>query len=204
MWMALSLPVHTSRTEPWIGGFDLSHVVTVQTEVRDPPPSRPPAASSHCPSRSTARPSFFSGQAPGLLVRLPEWLFPVVIDRPPARPATITTRGLGDERHLHRFLQAYVVERSPSRPAEELLTTEQSLADGSILVEIEVEARHEEDHPDHRRPERRAQSGDEGSAAANVARPRFIEQALGQPVAERSRPSTTRARPTDQRIEQSQ
>ena len=45
----------------------------------------------------------------------------------------------GDERHLHRFLQAYVVERSRLEARKKsYLTTEQSLADGSILVEIEV------------------------------------------------------------------
>jgi hypothetical protein len=45
----------------------------------------------------------------------------------------------GDEQHLHRFLQAYVVERARIEARKKsYLTTEQSLADGSILVEIEM------------------------------------------------------------------
>ncbi len=46
---------------------------------------------------------------------------------------------LGEEKHLHRFMQAYVVERSRIEARKKsYLATEQSLADGSILVEIEV------------------------------------------------------------------
>ena len=45
----------------------------------------------------------------------------------------------GDEQHLHRLLQAYAVERARSEARKKnYATTEQSLADGSILVEIEV------------------------------------------------------------------
>ena len=45
----------------------------------------------------------------------------------------------GDEQHLHRLLQAYVVERARIEARKKsYVTTEQSLSDGSILVEIEV------------------------------------------------------------------
>jgi hypothetical protein len=45
----------------------------------------------------------------------------------------------GDEQHLHRFLQAYTVEPARIQARKKsYLTTEQSLADGSIMVEIEV------------------------------------------------------------------
>ena len=45
----------------------------------------------------------------------------------------------GDEQHLHRFVQAYVVERARIEGRKKnYATSEQSLADGSILVEIEV------------------------------------------------------------------
>ena len=81
--------------EPWIGGTDLSHIVTIKTEVRDPGASRPPAAGSHCPSRSTTRPSFFSGQATGLLVKLPDWLYPVVIDTATGQARYDNYLGLG-------------------------------------------------------------------------------------------------------------
>jgi hypothetical protein len=118
----------------------LSHIVTIKAEVRD---GAAVAAACHrlalpAPAMGTAQ--LYSGQATGLLVQLPDWLYPIAID-----PSTGTVRydnygGVwGDEQHLHRFVQAYVVERSRIEARKKsYATTEQSLADGSIMVEIEV------------------------------------------------------------------
>ena len=118
----------------------MSHVVTIRAEVRDPT-----AVAAACrrltlpePAHGTAQ--LYSGQATGLLVQLPDWLYPVVID---ADTGTIRydnyDNAWGDEQHLHRFLQAYVVERARCEARRKsYVTTEQSLHDGSILVEIEV------------------------------------------------------------------
>jgi hypothetical protein len=58
----------------------LSHIVTIKTEVRDQA-----AVAAACrrlalpePVQGTAQ--LYGGQATGLLVRLPDWLYPVVID----------------------------------------------------------------------------------------------------------------------------
>src|SRR3954463_13112131 len=58
----------------------LSHIVSIKTEVRDPE-----AVAAACrrlgppgPAPGTAR--MFEGEAAGLLVRLPDWLYPVVCD----------------------------------------------------------------------------------------------------------------------------
>jgi hypothetical protein len=118
----------------------LSHIVTVKTEVRDHA-----AVAAACrrlalpePVQGTAQ--LYSGQASGLLVHLPDWLYPVVIDT-----ATGTMRydnyggSWGEEQQLHRLLQAYTVERTRIEARKKsYMTTEQSLDDGSILVEIEV------------------------------------------------------------------
>ena len=118
----------------------MSHIVTIKTEVRDPG-----AVAAACrrlalpePVHGTAQ--LYGGQATGLLVRLPEWLYPVVIDTATGQARYDNYGGnWGDERHLHRFLQAYVVERSRIEARKKsYVTTEQSLADGSILVEIEM------------------------------------------------------------------
>ena len=90
----------------------MSHIVTIKTEVRDQS-----AVAAACrrlalpePAQGTAQ--LYGGEVTGLLVRLPDWLYPVVIDT-----ATGTVRYdnyggcWGDELHLHRFLQAYAVER---------------------------------------------------------------------------------------------
>ena len=118
----------------------MSHIVTIKTEVSDPP-----AVAAACrrlalpePVRGTA--DLFSGQATGLLVRLPGWLYPAVIDTASGRIQFDNYNGAwGDEQQLHRFVQAYVVERSRIEACKKsYVTTEQSLADGSIMVEIEV------------------------------------------------------------------
>jgi hypothetical protein len=118
----------------------LSHIVTIKTEVRDHA-----AVASACrrlalpePVQGTAQ--LYGGNVTGLLVRLPEWLYPVVIDTATGQARYDNYEGSwGDKRHLHRFLQAYVVERSRIEARKKsYLTTEQSLADGSIIVEIEV------------------------------------------------------------------
>src|SRR5437762_4884328 len=98
-----------------IGGNLLSHIVTIKTEVSDPPAVAAACRRLALPEPVHGTANLFSGQATGLLVRLPGWLYPAVID---------TTSGVirydnyngawGDETQLHRFLQAYVVERSRS------------------------------------------------------------------------------------------
>jgi hypothetical protein len=118
----------------------LSHIVEVKTQVRDPS-----AVAAACrrlalpePIRGTAE--LYSGDVSGLIVRLPDWAYPVVIDTDTGTIRYDNYNGAwGDETHLHRFVQAYVVEQSRIEARKKsYATTEQSLADGSIIVEIEV------------------------------------------------------------------
>ena len=118
----------------------MSHVVEIRTEVRDPE-----AVAVACcrlalpePVRGTAQ--LYSGQATGLLVQLPDWAYPVVIDTVTGTIRYDNYGGIwGNEQHLHRLLQVYAVERARSEARKKsYATTEQSLADGSILLEIEV------------------------------------------------------------------
>jgi hypothetical protein len=114
--------------------------VTIKTQIRD---TAGVAAACHRlalpePVHGTAE--LYSGQVTGLLVQLPGWLYPTVVET-----ATGTVRydnyngAWGDEQQLHRFIQAYVVEQAWIEARKKsYLTTEQSLADGSILVDIEV------------------------------------------------------------------
>ena len=121
----------------------MSHIVTIKTEVRDPAAVHAACRRLGLPEPAVGTAQLYSGQATGLLVQLPDWLYPIAID-----PSTGTVRydnygGVwGDEQHLHRFLQAYAVERARGEARRNnYTTTEQSLSDGSILVEIEVGGR---------------------------------------------------------------
>ena len=118
----------------------MSHIVTVKTEVRDRA-----AVAAACRRLALAEPvhgtaHLFSGQATGLLVRLPDWLYPVVIDTATGQARYDNYGGTwGDEKQLHRPLQAYAIERTKIEARKKsYTTTEQSLADGSIAVDIEI------------------------------------------------------------------
>ena len=118
----------------------MSHIVTVKTEVRDQAAVAAACRRLALPEPVMGTAQLYSGQAKGLLVRLPEWAYPVVIDTDSGTIRYDNYNGAwGDEAHLHRFLQAYVVERARGEARRKsYATTEQSLADGSITVEIRV------------------------------------------------------------------
>ncbi len=118
----------------------MSHIVQVMTEVRDPA-----AAAAACrrlglpePEQGVAR--LFEGEAAGLLVRLPGWLYPVVCD--------LATGGLrydnyggawGDPARLDQFLQRYAVERATAEARRKgYSVSEAALADGSVRLTVTV------------------------------------------------------------------
>jgi hypothetical protein len=118
----------------------LSHIVTIKTEIRN---SAAIAAACqrlglHSPVEGTAQ--LYSGQAAGLLVQFPGWLYPAVIEAATGNVRYDNYGGAwGDEHHLHRFLQAYAVERASIEARKKSYgVTEQALPDGSIVVEIEA------------------------------------------------------------------
>jgi hypothetical protein len=116
----------------------MSHIVTVQTRLRDPA-----AVAAACrrlnlpvPVQGTAR--LYSGEATGLLVQLPGWHYPVVLDTTTGEVRYDNFEGRwGEQRQLDRFLQMYAVEKSrieARRKGYQL--SEQALADGSIRLHI--------------------------------------------------------------------
>jgi hypothetical protein len=116
----------------------MSHIVTIQTKVRDPA-----ALAAACarlglaaPVQGTAR--LFGGAVSGLLVKLPGWQYPVVVDPQTGEDRFDNFGGSwGDQKELDRLLQMYAVEkcRIEARRRGHTLT-EQQLADGSIRLQI--------------------------------------------------------------------
>ena len=120
----------------------MSHIVTIRTEVRDPA-----AVGAAClrlglpePVHGTAQ--LFSGQAAGLLVKLPGWLYPVACDTATGELKFDNYNGSwGPQEHLDRFMQAYAVERATLEARKKgYSVSEQPLEDGSIRLQI-VESR---------------------------------------------------------------
>jgi hypothetical protein len=118
----------------------LSHIVTIQTEVRDAA-----AVSAACRKLGLPEPAhgiatLFSGEAAGLLVRFPGWVYPLCIDT-----ASGTLRydnyggSWGSPEHLDRFLQRYAIEKATIEARRKGFTvSEQPLADGSIRLTVQV------------------------------------------------------------------
>ena len=118
----------------------MSHIVTIETQVRDVH-----AVAAACRRMGLAAPEngiarLFAGEVRGLLVRLPGWRYPLVLD---------TERGTlrydhfegkwGDPAELGRFQQSYAVEKTRIEAHRRGHTVrEQTLADGTIKLTVAV------------------------------------------------------------------
>jgi hypothetical protein len=118
----------------------MSHIVTVRTEVRDST-----AVAAACrrlgltePVHGTAK--LFSAEVTGLLVKLPEWLYPIACDTVAGQVHYDNYNGAwGQQVQLDRFLQAYAVERAHIEARKQGHSThEQVLPDGSIKLVIQL------------------------------------------------------------------
>ena len=118
----------------------MSHIVTIKTELRDHA-----AVSAACRRLQLAPPivgtaQLFSNQVAGLIVRLPDWTYPVVIDTASGHVRYDNYEGAwGDQVQLDRFMQIYAVEKARIEARKKgHQVTEQALADGSIKLTIRV------------------------------------------------------------------
>lgn len=116
----------------------MSHVVTIETQVRDPV-----AVIAACARLQLAPPlqrtvRLFNGEVTGLAVELPAWRYPVVCDTTAGRLHYDNFDGRwGDPTELLKFQQRYAVEKTLLEARRSGRTAlEQPLADGSIRVEI--------------------------------------------------------------------
>ena len=118
----------------------MSHIVEIQTEVRDAAAVRAACQRRGLPVPVHGTTKLFSGEATGLAVELPDWHYPVVCNTDTGQLQFDNYNGhWGEQKHLDAFLQAYAVEKAK---AESRLKghacTEQQLADGSIKLTINV------------------------------------------------------------------
>ena len=118
----------------------MSHTVQIQTEVRDPT-----AVAAACrrlglpePVHGTAQ--LFSGEATGILIKLPGWHYAVACDTATGQLRYDNFNGSwGQQEQLDRFMQAYAVEKARLEARRRgHSVVEQALADGSIKLSIRV------------------------------------------------------------------
>lgn len=116
----------------------MSHIVTVTTQIRNPL-----AVAAACTRLGLAPPvqgtaQLYSGQATGLIVQLPGWTYPAVLDTTNGQIAYDNYRGAwGAPAELDRFQQAYAIElcRLEARKRG-YQVTEQALQDGRVKLQI--------------------------------------------------------------------
>jgi len=118
----------------------LSHVVSIKTQIKDAA-----AVAAACRRLNLAEPKvgkaeLFSGSAHGLLVQLPEWVYPVVCNTASGELRYDNFEGRwGNLQELDKFKQAYSVEKARIEARRSGNTvTETQLADGSIKLTIQV------------------------------------------------------------------
>lgn len=118
----------------------MSHIVTIQTQVRDPVAIRAACDRLKLPNPIEETVPLFSGQARGYAVRLPGWTYPVVCQTESGTLKYDNFQGhWGEQAELDRFLQMYAVEKAKLEARRRGHTvTEQSLADGSVKLVVQV------------------------------------------------------------------
>jgi hypothetical protein len=118
----------------------LSHIVHIQTQVRDPAAVHAACRRLGLPEPVHGTAQLFSDEATGLLVRLPDWLYPIVCDTASGTLAYDNYNGSwGPQEQLDRFMQRYALEKAEIEARKRgHSVVEQALADGSIKLSIRV------------------------------------------------------------------
>jgi hypothetical protein len=117
---------------------NMSHIVSVHTRIHDAA-----AIAAACKRLGLAEPvhgkaQLYSGEAEGLLLHLPGWRYPAVVDALTGvvRYDNFENRW-GEQQHLDRFLQLYAVEKAKLEARKKgYQVSEQSLQDGSVKLNI--------------------------------------------------------------------
>ena len=116
----------------------MSHIVTLKVEVQDFE-----AISAACRRMKLQEPVhgkavLFEKEVEGVIVQLPEWLYPIVCDLSEKQIKYDNYNGSwGDEKHLNRFVQLYGVEKARLEARRKGYSfEEQELEDGQIKAVI--------------------------------------------------------------------
>lgn len=119
----------------------MSHIVTIETQVRDPVAIQAACQRLQLSSPREGQAEFFSGEVvTGWLVLLPEWRYPLVCQTAAGALRYDNYGGQwGSEEHLHAFLQAYAVEKAKLEARKQgHSVVEQTLPNGAIQLTVQV------------------------------------------------------------------
>ena len=120
----------------------MSHIVVIKVEVRDFDAIRSACRRLELKEPVHGKARIFQTVVEGVIVELPDWIFPVVCLLDTGEVKYDNFEGAwGDQKHLHRFVQMYGVEKTRLESRRHGLGSiiEQPLTDGSIKLTINVE-----------------------------------------------------------------
>jgi hypothetical protein len=117
----------------------LSHIVQIQTQIRDPMAIQAACTRLRLPAATSRTVRLFSGEVSGIAVALPEWRYPIVCDVHSGQVHFDNFQGAWGERAaLDRFLQVYAAEKVKLEARKQgHSVTEQPLDDGSLKLAIQ-------------------------------------------------------------------
>lgn len=118
----------------------MSHLVTIQTQVRDSVAIASACTRLDLPSPVHREVKLFTSVETGWAVELPDWRYPIVCQTDSGQLKYDNFEGRwGDPAHLDRFVQSYAVEKIKLQARRQGQTAiEEQLQDGSIRVQIAV------------------------------------------------------------------
>ena len=118
----------------------MSHIVSISTEVRDAAAVRAACRRLNLPEPVQGEVNLYSGTVSGLAVQLPDWQYPICCELSTGQVRFDNFSGRwGNQKHLAAFLQTYAVEKAKIESRRRgHSVTEQTLADGSIKLTIQV------------------------------------------------------------------
>ena len=118
----------------------MSHIVQIQTEVRDPEAIRISCERLNLAPPQQGKFQLFASEVSGIGIQLSGWRYPVVCQIESGELSYDNYAGRwGEQLHLNKFLQAYAISKATIE-AHKLghSVTEQQLEDSSIKLTIQV------------------------------------------------------------------
>ena len=116
----------------------MSHIVTIRTKIRDRVAIEAACRRLELPEPIQGTATLFEGEVSGLLVRVPGWVYPVVVDTATGETKYDNYEGAwGKQEQLDRFLQTYAIEKAKLEARKSgHSVSEQTLQDGSVKLQI--------------------------------------------------------------------
>jgi len=116
----------------------MSHIVTIAVEVRDLDAIRSACRRLELAEPVVGRATLLEREIEGVLVRLPDWVFPIVCDLDSGQVHYDNYENKwGEKKHLDRFVQMYGIEKATLEARRAGYSViEQSLGDGSVKLTI--------------------------------------------------------------------